>query len=321
MTTDIETRNGEARIDPEAIDRSNYTLSLASAALSAGAIDRTDYDAFIQRVFEKLADQIRLYTGGESDSVMNETAAKLLGSVMYNCDLVLAPLPVGKALGRMMNEPLDGIYYDGLRMNRELMLKALSMLRKVRRTRIDTMCVYYNNLLGGDLERLIKSYDPKFDAKRACALVDYAMPTVNRSVRGIGGILHMLEELQTENDFVNSFPKAETNALWERCHREIAHPAGDMINLGELVLEQAILSLMSGADRPELPISREAVKRLAGMKLGGGAGWYAALGVSHRLAGRAPQKYLDRLLERMRAPLGIIFESEQTLLRFCRIYS
>ncbi|MGN1129471.1 MAG: DUF6179 domain-containing protein [Candidatus Flemingiibacterium sp.] len=316
--------SGAEKIDPSALDGSNYTLTLALEALRTGAIGRAAYDAFIERVFDKLADQIRLYTGGESDSVMNETAVKLLGSVLYNCDLALKPAGVGTALGRIMNEPIDSIYYDGLRINREYMLKALAMLRKVKRTRIDTMCVYYNNLLSRDLERLIKSYDPKFDAKRGCAWVDYSMPTVNRSICGVGGILHLLEELQNENDFVNSFPKAQTDALWERCHREIAHPAGDMINLGELVFEQALISLIAGEPEPVVPVPVTALirlsQRLERRRLSGEEGWYAALAVSHKLNRRAPQRYIDRLLGRMRVQLGVIFDSSDALFRFCRIY-
>lgn len=234
------------KTDLPEIDRSNYTLSLAQIMLQNQTITESEYQAFINRLFLQLGEHIKLYTSGESDSVMNETAAAILGSITYNCDLVLPRLPPNIAIKRMLNEPIESIYFDGLKINRELILKALSMIRKIKRSRIDVMCVYYNNILNNDLERLVRSYDPKFDAKRNLTDIDYKMPTLNRSVCGIGGILHMLEELQTENNFVNSFPREMTSRLFKKYLRELAHPAGDMINLGQLCFEHSILSLMAG---------------------------------------------------------------------------
>lgn len=305
-----------SNIDAANLDRSNYTLSLAKAALDLGIVNDLTYHTFINGVFIQLAKQIHLYTSGESDSVMNETAAMLLGSILYNCDLALSRIPPELAVRRIFSEPLENFFFEGLKLKRELMLKALSMIRKIKRTRIDVMCVYYNNVLNNDLERLVKSYDPKFDAKRNLTDVDYRMPTLNRSVCGIGGILHLLEELQSENDFAASFPKEQTSALFNKHLNELAHPAGDMINLGQLCFEHAILSLMSGESEPILPLGEESIKKLARMKLTGDEGWYCALGVSHKLAGRAPERYLEKLLECLKPHLGIILADEAALRRF-----
>lgn len=126
-------------------------------------ITESEYQAFINRLFLQLGEHIKLYTSGESDSVMSETAA-ILGSITYNCDLALSRLSPNIAIKRMLNEPIESIYFDGLKINRKLILKALSMIRRIKRSRIDVMCVYYNNMLNNDLERLVRSYDPKFDA-------------------------------------------------------------------------------------------------------------------------------------------------------------
>ena len=297
------------------LDSSNYTLSLAKAALDLGVVNDMTYHIFINGIFIQLAKHIQLYTNGDSDSVMNETAAALLGSILYNCDLALSRIPTEIAVKRLFSESIESICFEGLKINRELILKALSMIRKIKRTRIDVMCPYYNNVLNNDLERIVKSYDPKFDAKRNLTDIDYKMPTLNRSVCGIGGILHLLEELQSENDFVNSFPKAQTTALFKRYLSELAHPAGDMINIGELVFEHSILSLMSGDAEPVIPLSSEKIPLLVNtIQLD--EGWYKALEVSHKLKDRAPERYLRKLLDAFRPHLGIIFASETTLARF-----
>ena len=296
------------------LDSSNYTLSLAKAALDLGIVNEMTYHVFINGIFIQLAKHIHLYTSGESDSVMNETAAALLGSILYNCDLALSRIPPELAVKRLFSESIEKIYFDGLKINRELILKALSMIRKIKRTRIDVMCPYYNNVLNNDLEKIVKSYDPKFDAKRNLTDVDYRIPTLNRSVCGIGGILHLLEELQSENDFVNSFPKAETSALFDSHLSELAHPAGDMLNLGQLVFDNAILSLIATGE-PTVPLSDKSIRKLISMNISED-GYYRALEISHKLAARAPERYLTKLLEKLRPHLPIVLKSEASLRRF-----
>ena len=296
------------------LDSSNYTLSLAKAALDLGIVNEMTYHVFINGIFIQLAKHIHLYTSGESDSVMNETAAALLGSILYNCDLALSRIPPELAVKRLFSESIEKIYFDGLKINRELILKALSMIRKIKRTRIDVMCPYYNNVLNNDLEKIVKSYDPKFDAKRNLTDVDYRIPTLNRSVCGIGGILHLLEELQSENNFVNSFPKAETSALFDSHLSELAHPAGDMLNLGQLVFDNAILSLIATSE-PTVPLSDKSIRKLISMNISED-GYYRALEISHKLAARAPERYLTKLLEKLRPHLPIVLKSESSLRRF-----
>lgn len=119
------------------------------------------------------------------------------------------------------------------------------------------MCVYYNDLVSRDLEKYIRGYDMYFDARRNYSCVDYSMPTVNRSVRGILSLIHILEELTSEADFVNAFPPEMTGELWNRYLSELAHPAGDMLSLGQLCYEHAILSLVAGSPFPTVPLSPE----------------------------------------------------------------
>ena len=85
-----------------------------------------------------------------------------------------------------------------------------------------------------------------------------------------------------------------------------------------------LISLIAGEPEPVVPVPVTALirlsQRLERRRLSGEEGWYAALAVSHKLNRRAPQKYLDRLLVRMRVQLGVIFDSSDALFRFCRIY-
>lgn len=297
-------------IDAGRLDKSSYTLSLAAEALRCQLCTEGEYNAFELGIFDRLAEYIDIYTRGESTSVESTTAVMLLGSILYNTDLALMNLPPEEAARKLFSLPLHALHDSGVRINRQLILKALSKLRALKRTRINTFCVFYNRLLNVDLEKLIRSYDYNFDAKRNFTDVDYPLPTVNRAVCGIGGILHLLDELQKENDFVNSFDEKQLGMLWNRYARELANPVGVMMNLGQLVFEHALLSLMSGHSEPTLPLSEEDARILAGREYSGDEFYYAALGYMHRLDGRAPESYLARLLERLRAPMRAVFSCE-----------
>ena len=237
--------------DRERIDRGNLTLSTAAEALRCGLVTDADYSRFESEIFDELARLITKYTRGESDSVEGGTAAELLGSILYNTDLALSRLSPEAAAVVIFSVRLQNIYLEGLKINREYVLKALSMLRKLKRTKINVMC-----------EKYIRGYDIYFDARRNYSCVDYSMPTVNRSVRGILSLIHILEELTSEADFMNAFPPEMTGELWNRYLSELAHPAGDMLSLGQLCYEHAILSLVAGSPFPTVPLSPESADRL-----------------------------------------------------------
>ncbi|MBQ8510110.1 MAG: hypothetical protein IJ493_09425 [Clostridia bacterium] len=302
-------------LDPSRIDRGNYTLTLAAEALRCGTCTDEQHMALQNDIFTCLAGQISRYTGGESTSVENRTAVKLMGSILYNTDLALLLMPMTRAVQRLFAGDFEALHAEGMQINRQYTLKAHARLREAKRGRIRTMCVYYNELLNKTLRQLIHSNDIRFDAKRNVTWVDYTMPTVNRKVCGIGGILHMLDELITENAFVNSFDPQELSDLQNRFVKELASPTGERINLGQLCFEQAILSMLAGREKPGILLNEDEVRTLTGLGLSGDECYYAAMQVVHRLGGRAPEKYLTRLLELSRASFAAVFSGGEAAIR------
>ena len=116
--------------DRERIDRGNLTLSTAAEALRCGLVTDADYSRFESEIFDELARLITKYTRGESDSVEGGTATELLGSILYNTDLALSRLSPEAAAVVIFSVRLQNIYLEGLKINREYVLKALSMLRR-----------------------------------------------------------------------------------------------------------------------------------------------------------------------------------------------
>lgn len=295
MTCEITSTRQSNGFDEKNISRSNLTISTAAEALRSGIVSGQKYSAFENALFAALAERIHEYTGGRSDSVESETALKLLGSILYASDLALSKMKPVDAVKTLFTVNLSDLCAFGGRIILEYQLKALSALRRLKRSRINVMCVYYNDLVSRDLERYIKSYDARFDAARNYSCVDYNIPTINRAVRGIGGLLHILEELQKEADFVNSFPCEETDALFSRYISELAHPAGDMPSLGQLCLEHALLSLTAGAMSPEVPLSADAADRLLFADINSAKN--ALLTSAERLRGHGDNVFVSKLTE------------------------
>lgn len=298
------------------LDRANYTLSLAAEALRCGLCTDGDSSNLQAQLFCQLGKHIHLYTDGMSSSVENRYASALLGSILYNLDLALLRMTPDAAVSRLFGEPLDAILEDGMQLNREYMLKALSMLRRAERERIVTVCIFYNRLYNGSVRELIRKNDILFDAARVLTGVDYIMPTVNRSAKGICGMIHMLEELMSENRFVNSFDSSEREALLSLHERRLVSPTACTLNLGQLVFEQAILCAMAGKPSGSLMLSERDCALLAARYTKESA-YEGAVGVVHTLADRAPERYLMKLLGKFRAPLTMMFEGGRaSILRY-----
>ncbi|MBQ8552508.1 MAG: hypothetical protein IJ428_06820 [Clostridia bacterium] len=304
-----------ADFDPDRLSKSNYLLSLANEALRCGLYTEEQYGTLESRLYECLAAKILLYTGGRSTSVESTAASRLLGSLLYTADLSLLRSSPTDAVYRVLTEPLWDICEDGMKLAGEYTLKALYMLSHVKKTRIDTVCITYNRLLNSDLRRLIRAYDISFDARRSLITADYPLPTVNKAVRGIGGMIHLLEELSIENRFVNSFPRAEFETLQLRFAPELTNPyGGTLINLGQLCFEQALLNLM--ADKPAgCLILSDADCRLLTDRYTSAEAYSAAIGIVHHLEGRAPERYLMKLLYKFRVSLSAAFGGGEAAIR------
>ncbi|MBO5220539.1 MAG: hypothetical protein J6C52_14010 [Clostridia bacterium] len=288
------------------LNRARYTLSLASEAFRCGLCTAEQFDALQLAMYERLAVHIHLYTGGRSASVENRIASQLLGSILHNTDLALMRMKPEEAVARLFSSRFDALVGEGMALAGEYSLKALSRLREAGRCRVPAIHIFYNRLYDM-LKELIRTYDIRFDAARVLVDVDYRMPTVNRQAPGICGMLHLLDELIAENRFVLSFGEAEREALFDRWHREIANPTACTVNLGALCFEQALLCIMVGKQPGTLLLTPEDCTVFTAMYTGDIA-YERAVSLVHKLADRAPERYLMRLLADFRAQLTIIAE-------------
>ena len=301
--------------DENNLQKSRYLISLMTEARRCGLCTDEEYSVLEEQIYESLSAQILLYTSGKSTSLEAEKVAQLLGSLLYSADLALLKLTPSEAISRIFTEPFWNICEEGRKLISAYTLKSLGLLKKVQSTRIKTSYCAYNRMLDSELKNLIRSYDTRFDARRSLITVHYHLPTVNKSVRGIGGMLHLLEEVYAENIFVNSFSSEEFKALQFRNECELTNPfGGTIINLGQLCFEQALLSMMAGNPAGRLILSNADCHVLS-EKYSPDTAYTAAVKKVHLFSKYAPEQYFMKLLSKFRVTVSALFLGGEAAIR------
>ncbi len=296
MTNEIQ---GQLSINEDKLLRRRYTLTLVDECTRTGLGGEGFRARFENQLYELLAELTRQYTCCESDSVESTTAARLLRSALYNCDLALMKLPVKAAAKRLTETRLAEIHYEGLGINRELVYRARKKLEALKKSRIKVDSIHYNMALNQNIEARILNYNFHLNAgEMICNGIEYFIPTLGKPLPGISGMIALLAELEREQNFVNSFPPEQLEQLWKLYEHQLMSADANSIPLGELCYRHALLSLVA-CGRVEIPLSNDNAELLLNMNPG--RLYYDALTVSHKLNKLAPEDYLDRLFARFRA--------------------
>lgn len=214
---------------------------LAGAGLSPEESER-----FRAGMLWALADQLGRYTAGESSSVPEEAAEKVLESMLYCVSVELSARPDPAAALREI--PAAELFRRGAERVKGMTEDLKILYRQVLRTRIPTDLIAYNETLDGAIPGFFKTYDPEYAAHENGALTGFPDYPLLSDDQSRGGILYMknyLEELLRENRFCARYKKNYIRAVLllhgRNCHfdyREL------IVNIPELLLER------EGAPKP-----------------------------------------------------------------------
>ncbi len=152
-------------INPEHIDFSNYTSTLAEEALRCGIYTEEDVSRIQLGLMEALSEVIGFYTKGESTSVKVDRAADMSKSILYNADTYLKSLGSHtEAAEKLKDRKMTELYGKGYLINKEHYEKAKVLFGKARYSRLKEGSAEYNNTLDKYLYNYLKMYNPKFSA-------------------------------------------------------------------------------------------------------------------------------------------------------------
>lgn len=242
----------------ENLDPNNYTVSLLNEALRLGLIDQETMHGVQAQAMTILGELTRKYTKGESSSLRVETTQRLLMSIFYAIDAGINNFDdVRDALAALTSDDLTEIYKQGLDSLESNLEACRQLYQEIDKNKLAVHNEAYQATIN-DLPKFFRNYDILFNAQDTMANIDYPLLFDDMSVQGILYIKQYLEKLNLENQICQSFASEDIDQLlynYSRVYRINVHEA--LINILEIVLSNAIFSILSGNSGNQLHIAPE----------------------------------------------------------------
>lgn len=238
------------------LDPSHYTLALLREAYRLGLVSQETVDGVQGQVVTLLGETVLKYTQGDSSSVKVETAQRLLGSIYYAIDAVSRSFADPEdALAILTAGQVKDLYQNGLVLIEECVAECRRLYNDVVQNKLDVPNVAYHSTIDS-LPLFFRHYDMRFNAQDTMADMDYPLLFDNMRIEGCYYIKQYLEKLILETSFCRLFDLQDINKLLRQYGRVYGIDyKEDLINIFEIVLTNAIFSVLSGHRAARLIIS------------------------------------------------------------------
>ncbi len=145
--------------------REEYFSALLPEAVRCGVLTAAEEMHIRRQVMVVLAERIRCFTNGESTALREETADRLLASVLYTVSVSLIRAGSHRAAVTILREQSLTAIYDGgmtylLEKKKQAHLLSLLLLR----TQLPGMSGGYDRFVGRDAYRYVQNYDALYNA-------------------------------------------------------------------------------------------------------------------------------------------------------------
>lgn len=212
-----------------------------------------------------LADMIRLYTAGESSSVKEETASRILGSIYYAIDAYTAVLDTPDAVLRSLREyGVRGMYREGVKIVRSCLEETKSLFKKISESRIDVPLAPYNEMIDTAIPEFLKTYHVEFNAQSTACSMDYPLAFDDISATGIFYLNRYLKNLRTETEFCSHFSHGDILRVLSGYQVKFDLDVTDApLNLFTLLFEQSVFAALSGNEADGLTVTPERSLQIA----------------------------------------------------------
>ncbi|MDD3270213.1 MAG: DUF6179 domain-containing protein [Syntrophomonadaceae bacterium] len=250
----------------EYLDPNQYTLALLKEGYRTGLIAQGELDDIQNQIMALLAESIVRYTGGESTSLKEETAQRIMMSMLYAIDAFLKSLGAPEdAIAAITADPIKDSYVKGLGLLEVTFEDTKQLYHEIRQNKLDIPIEAYHMTID-ELAQFFNHYDMRFNAQDTIASIDYPLLFDDMQVQGVFYIKQYLEKLALETEFCRLFPSGDIKKLlfnYDRVYR--VNYRESLINIFEIVLNNAVFSVMSGGSADVLGITRYQCKYLADM--------------------------------------------------------
>ncbi|MEC0373344.1 DUF6179 domain-containing protein [Paenibacillus chibensis] len=244
--------------------RNQYTVSLMNEGMRAGLLASQDVMRIQHGLMQILKELIQRYTQGESSSVTTETAESILTSIMYAADAYLFELETPEqAVAQLKSMDVQQIYDRGVKKVSQCFEETKALYKEVMANKLDIPVEAYHLTIEESLPVFLRKYGIVFEAHNTMASIDYPLAVDDMRLQGVFYMKQYLERLQMENDFCSLFDPQECMDLLVNYGKECRFDYRiELFNMYELVLHQAIFSLLSGGAPNCIRISESQFNRL-----------------------------------------------------------
>jgi len=246
------------KVNTANLKQNQYTISLLNEAFRVELLNRQEINDIQVQIMLILKDLIMRYTRGESSSVTTDTAESLLNSILYCIDAyTLGCNSPEEAIKHLRTMHLKNIYAKGIERVAQWLEETKNLYKEIKKNKLDIPLESYNLTINEAIPLFFKKYGIVFDSHNTMASIDYPLVFDDMSIRGVLYIKNYLEHLRTETEFCKYFSTQDIEKVLNNFGRMIRMDYKiELINIFELVFNNAVFSVLSGSNGNGLMISK-----------------------------------------------------------------
>ncbi|MBO0996020.1 DUF6179 domain-containing protein [Bacillus sp. SD088] len=254
----------QGKLNQARLLQNQYTLSILNEGLRVGLLNNEDVYGTQRQLMSILEKLIRRYTQGESSSVTSETADSILSSVLYAVDAYLLHFSdPEKAIDVLKNGNVKNGYDQGIDLIRHCFEETKQLYKEIYNHKLDVAVEAYNLTIDESIPVFLKKYGIIFDAHNTMASIDYPLAIDDLSIQGVYYLRQYLTHLKMETQFCLLYNKDDIQSVLVNYGRICGFDYRiELFNIFELVLNNAIFSVLSGGHPSQIKVTSNQFKQL-----------------------------------------------------------
>lgn len=247
-------------LNEKELDQKYYFQSLFQKAAEKGLLTEEEIKRIQTELIDLMGKEVERYTNDESSSIRIEKAQELLQSITYNIGYFLkSTTDVTQKLDILKKEKVSELFYQGMIETAACKKRAESLYLKLSHNdlRIDNYA--YQDTVFTAMPGFFHDYEIEFAAHEIPASIDYPLFEWKDELVGVEYIYDYLYRLTLEDSFLRQFSSERINRLLTDFDRDYTHL---LVNIFELVMNNAIGCILSGKSCLDLMLSTEELLRL-----------------------------------------------------------
>lgn len=250
-------------IKKERLSKTQFMISLLREGFSEGLLEKPVIDRIGYDMMFLLNDLIIRYTKGESTSLKVDTAEMLMNSICYSIDAGLTNCSSPEeCIALLKAKALREIYYDGIKNITACVEKIRCLISEMQKIRMDIPLEAYIATIES-IPAFFNVLNIMFSPQDSVPSIDYPLVFDDWSVRGVYYMENYIETLNLETKVCRLFDIDDIKHVLESYGRiyNIDYRKC-LINIFELIINNAVFSALSGHPARQLLLSKEQYTKL-----------------------------------------------------------